>query len=286
MQTLKLSSLIAKRDSRAILSYYREINRYPVLNPDQEYEMAKLAQAGDKKAKEYLLKCNLRLVISVSNRFLGHGLDQMDLIAEGNLGLLKALDHYDCDRGFRFCTYAVNWILKSVISAIESKGKMVAIPANKNADIRRVKRFESRFEAKNGYRPSEEEIAAGLVLPEKYVEELMSINGYHLSIDSPIKEGESQTYLDVMEAERVPDFESGQDAMIQDINRAVSMLQDRERNIICLSFGLNGQVCHSLSDVADIIGMSVERVRQLRNHAIRALMSSPHASNLKTYLAV
>lgn len=284
MKDIKITPRITVRDTRTITSYLQEVSRYPVLSPEEEYKVAARAKAGDPEAQEKLIKSNLRFVISVSNQFVGNGLDQMDLIEEGNIGLMRAVQMYDCDRGFRFCSYAVSWILQSILAAIEAKGRMVYIPLNKSRDQLRVKNFITKYEMVHCETPSSDIIAEKFGFRPEYVDRLLSVSGKHYSIDAPLKEGEESTYLDVMVGGNSTDNDIDNGSLKDEIQHVLSVLCERDRKIVELSFGLNGMTSQTLEEISRQVGLSTERVRQLRKQAIDILARSPQAQLLRDYL--
>lgn len=285
MRDIKIIPRITNRESECIRAYFQEVNRYPVLTPEEEYTVASKVKEGDQQAKELLINSNLRFVISVSNRYVGLGVDQMDLIEEGNLGLIRAVESFDCDLGNRFCSYAVSWIRQSILAALQEKGRIVYIPLNKCLEIGRMKRFEEQYLMENGSIPSNQEIADGIGKTPEYVSMLSILNGRHNSIDAPLEEGEKLTYLDTMSDETyAADKSTIHESLQEDIRIALSALDERDRNIVELSFGLYGQTSHTLAEISDILGLSIERVRQLKARAIKQLAKSPHANLLKGYL--
>ena len=248
-------------------------------------ELAQQIRKGDKKALERLTRANLRFVVSVAKQYQNQGLSLPDLINEGNLGLLKAAERFDETRGFKFISYAVWWIRQSILQAISEQSRIVRLPLNQVGSVNKINREINRFEQANERRPSIEEIAEKIDLPEDKIDEAMNINGHHISVDAPFVEGEDNSLLDVMPNSDSPmaDMTLVAESLKAEIRNALNLLNERERNVIEASYGI-GCPELTLEEIGEKFGLTRERVRQIKEKAIRKLRSSTKNKILKSYL--
>ena len=283
MRQLKISKQITGRDSFSIEKYLQEIGKIDVLSPDEEVALAKKIRAGDKAARELLVKSNLRFVVSVAKQYQNNGMSLGDLINEGNLGLIKAAE------GFKFISYAVWWIRQSILQAIAENSRLVRLPLNKISNINKVNKFFFRLEQEFQREPTAEEIAREMDIPEKEVKDSMRIASRPLSMDAPLTNDEDSSSLyDVMitndnsmpEAER----ELNADSLRTEIDRYLSTLDERDATILRMYYGLGGYTAMSLEEIGDRVGLTSERVRQIKSKSIRKLKSTYRCKRLKTYL--
>ena len=198
MRQLKITKSITNRESASLEKYLQEIGKEEMISAEEEVELAQQIRKGDKKALERLTRANLRFVVSVAKQYQNQGLSLPDLINEGNLGLLKAAERFDETRGFKFISYAVWWIRQSILQAISEQSRIVRLPLNQVGSVNKINREINRFEQENERRPSLEEIAEKIDLPEDKIDEAMNINGHHVSVDAPFAEGEDNSLLDIM----------------------------------------------------------------------------------------
>jgi RNA polymerase primary sigma factor len=248
-------------------------------------ELAQQIRKGDKKALERLTRANLRFVVSVAKQYQNQGLSLPDLINEGNLGLLKAAERFDETRGFKFISYAVWWIRQSILQAISEQSRIVRLPLNQVGSVNKINREINRFEQANERRPSIEEIAEKIDLPEDKIDEAMSINGHHISVDAPFVDGEDNSLLDIMPNSDSPmaDMSLVAESLKAEIQNALSVLNERERNVIEASYGINCPEL-TLEEIGEKFGLTRERVRQIKEKAIRKLRTCTKNKVLKTYL--
>ena len=204
MRQLKISKSITNRESASLDKYLQEIGKEEMISAEEEVELAQAIKRGDQKALERLTRANLRFVVSVAKQYQNQGLSLPDLINEGNLGLLKAAERFDETRGFKFISYAVWWIRQSILQAISEQSRIVRLPLNQVGSVNKINREISKFEQVNERRPSVDEIAGKIDLPEEKIDEAMNINGRHVSVDAPFTEGEDSSLLDVLVNEDVP----------------------------------------------------------------------------------
>ncbi len=285
MRQLKLSPSITVRDSQAVGTYLREIDRYPLLSPDEETELARRIHKGDSKARDRMVNANLRFVVSVAKQYSAHGMELMDLISEGNLGLLKAAERYDETRGFKFISYAVWWVRQSIMQAIADNGRMVRMPLNKLGEQHRIYQYIAEYEQRHEHTPSTEQIAEGLGLPAERVTHIMGVSSRHASIDSPLGGSEDSTLVDLLPNHDTPATDKGMDdeSLREELGRMLDRLPEREGEILRLSFGI-GCAALSLDEISARIGLTRERVRQIREKAALRLRHSEGRDTLRDFL--
>ena len=285
MRQLKITKSITNRESAALEKYLQEISKETMISAEEEVELAQRIKKGDQKALERLTKANLRFVVSVAKQYQNQGLSLPDLINEGNLGLLKAAERFDETRGFKFISYAVWWIRQSILQAISEQSRIVRLPLNQVGSVNKINREINRFEQINERRPSVEEIAEKVDLPQEKIDEAMAINGHQISVDAPFVEGEDNSLLDVMANNDAPmaDRELVAESLKSEFQTALNALNERERNVVEASYGIN-QPELTLEEIGSKFGLTRERVRQIKEKAIRKLRNSKTNKFLKTYL--
>ena len=285
MRQLKITKSITNRESAALEKYLQEISKETMISAEEEVELAQRIKKGDQKALERLTKANLRFVVSVAKQYQNQGLSLPDLINEGNLGLLKAAERFDETRGFKFISYAVWWIRQSILQAISEQSRIVRLPLNQVGSVNKINREINRFEQLNERRPSVDEIAEKVDLPQEKIDEALNINGHHISVDAPFVEGEDNSLLDVMTNAESPmaDKELVDESLKSEIQTALNSLNERERNVVEASYGIN-QPELTLEEIGSKFGLTRERVRQIKEKAIRKLRNSKTNKFLKTYL--
>ena len=285
MRQLKITKSITNRESASLEKYLQEIGKEEMISAEEEVELAQRIKKGDQKALERLTRANLRFVVSVAKQYQNQGLSLPDLINEGNLGLLKAAERFDETRGFKFISYAVWWIRQSILQAISEQSRIVRLPLNQVGSGNKINREINRFEQLNERRPSLEEIAEKVDLPEDKIDEAMNINGHHISMDAPFVDGEDNSLLDVMPNNDAPmaDITLVEESLRSEIQNALNVLNERERNVIEASYGINRQEL-TLEEIGTKFGLTRERVRQIKEKAIRKLRNCTKNKILKTYL--
>ena len=285
MRQLKITKSITNRESASLDKYLQEISKEEMVSAEEEVELAQLIRKGDKKALERLTRANLRFVVSVAKQYQNQGLSLPDLINEGNLGLLKAAERFDETRGFKFISYAVWWIRQSILQAISEQSRIVRLPLNQVGSVNKINREISKFEQENERRPSVHEIADNIDLPQEKIDDAMNISGRHLSVDAPFSDTEDGSLLDVLINEDIPptDVSLVSESLKSEIQAALSVLNERERNVIEASYGLDMQEL-TLEEIGEKYGLSRERVRQIKEKAIRKLRASTQNKILKSYL--
>jgi len=285
MRQLKITKSITNRESASLDKYLQEIGRYELISVEEEVELAQRIRKGDQSAIEKLTRANLRFVVSVAKQYQNQGLSLPDLINEGNLGLIKAAEKFDETRGFKFISYAVWWIRQSIMQAINEQSRIVRLPLNQVSSLSKYNKAVSDFEQKHQRKPSAEELAKILDLPQEKVIDTMRVSGRHVSVDAPFVQGEENSLLDVLENTDSPvaDKKLINESLSKEIERAFSTLTERERTILRSSFGI-GCAEMSLEEIGDKFGLTRERVRQIREKAIRRLRNTSRSTLLKAYL--
>ena len=286
MRQLKISKQITNRESQSLDKYLQEIGKVDLLTPDEEVELAKRIKEGDQIALEKLTKANLRFVVSVAKQYQNQGLSLGDLINEGNLGLIKAAQRFDETRGFKFISYAVWWIRQSILQALAEQSRIVRLPLNRVGSLNKISKIFSELEQKYEREPSPEELAEVLDVTTAEVVDTMKISGRHVSMDAPFVQGEENSLLDVLEndSEETPDSGLMNDSLRREVQRALSTLTQREADVITLYFGLNGEHAMTLEEIGEKFNLTRERVRQIKEKAIRRLRHTSRSKALKPYL--
>ena len=285
MRQLKITKSITNRESAALDRYLQEIGHEDLISVDEEVELAQRIKKGDKRALERLTKANLRFVVSVAKQYQNQGLSLPDLINEGNLGLIKAAKKFDETRGFKFISYAVWWIRQSILQAIAEQSRIVRLPLNQVGSVNKINRLVNSFEQENERRPSVDEIADNIDLPEDKIADALNVNTHHVSVDAPFQEGEDNSLLDVLPNTDIPsaDSELVHESLREEIARVLETLTQRERNVVEAFFGI-GQAEMTLEEIGDKYGLTRERVRQIKEKAIRRLRHNTKNKYLKSYL--
>jgi RNA polymerase primary sigma factor len=286
MRQLKISKQITNRESQSLDKYLQEIGKVDLLTPDEEVDLAKRIRDGDQFALERLTKANLRFVVSVAKQYQNQGLSLGDLINEGNLGLIKAAQRFDETRGFKFISYAVWWIRQSILQALAEQSRIVRLPLNRVGSLNKISKTFSELEQKFEREPSPDELAEVLDVSTSEVVDTLKISGRHVSMDAPFVQGEENSLLDVLEndGEQTPDSGLISDSLRKEVQRALSTLTTREADVVTLYFGLNGEHAMTLEEIGEKFNLTRERVRQIKEKAIRRLRHTSRSKALKTYL--
>lgn len=285
MRQLKISKSITNRESASLDKYLQEIGHEELLTVEEEVELAQKIRKGDKRALEKLTKANLRFVVSVAKQYQNQGLSLPDLINEGNLGLIKAAQKFDETRGFKFISYAVWWIRQSILQAIAEQSRIIRLPLNQAGNVTKINRELNKFEQEYERKPSVNEMADRIDLPEDKIADAMKANNHHVSMDAPFSEGEDGSLLDVMPNSDAPmaDNDLVKESLCKEIERALDLLNDRERKVLTAFFGI-GMPEMTLEEIGEKYGLTRERVRQIKEKAIRRLRHSTKNKLLKSYL--
>ncbi len=285
MRQLKITKSITNRESASLDKYLQEIGKYELISVEEEVELAQRIRKGDEIAVQKLTRANLRFVVSVAKQYQNQGLTLPDLINEGNLGLIKAAKKFDETRGFKFISYAVWWIRQSIMQAVNEQSRIVRLPLNQVSSLSNYKKAVADFEQKNQRAPSPEELSEILDIPIEKIMETMRVSGRHVSVDAPFAEGEDNTLLDVLENSDSIAVDNNllHESLNKEINRAFATLTERERAILKMSFGIGMQEM-TLEEIGEKFGLTRERVRQIREKAIRRLRHTSRSKLLKSYL--
>ena len=285
MRQLKITKSITNRESASLDKYLQEIGREPLIPVDEEVELARRIRHGDRAALEKLVKANLRFVVSVAKQYQNQGLSLPDLIDEGNLGLIKAAEKFDETRGFKFISYAVWWIRQSILQALAEQARIVRLPLNQSGLLNKINKAYQRFEQEHERRPSAEELAEILDLPIDKIADSLKMSGRQVSVDAPFVEGEDNCLIDVMVNEDSPnaDHKLINESLSREIDRALEQLTQREADILRNFFGI-GVPEKTLEEIGIELHLTRERVRQIKEKAIRKLKTSSRSGILKTYL--
>ncbi|KRO75916.1 MAG: sigma-70 family RNA polymerase sigma factor [Bacteroidetes bacterium] len=286
MRQLKITKQVTNRETASLDKYLQEIGKVELITAEEEVELAQKIKAGDQRALEKLTKANLRFVVSVAKQYQNQGLTLPDLINEGNLGLIKAAQRFDETRGFKFISYAVWWIRQSILQALAEQSRIVRLPLNKIGSINKINKAYASLEQAHERPPSAEEIATKLEMSEMDVKESMRNSGRHVSMDAPLVEGEDSNLYDVLNSDDSPnpDDDLMVDSLRTEIERSLATLTPREGDVIRLYFGLNGQHPLTLEEIGEKFDLTRERVRQIKEKAIRRLKHTSRSKILKTYL--
>jgi RNA polymerase primary sigma factor len=285
MRQLKITKSITNRESASLDKYLQEIGKEELISVEEEVELAQRIKKGDRAALEKLTKANLRFVVSVAKQYQNQGLSLPDLINEGNLGLIKAAEKFDETRGFKFISYAVWWIRQSILQALAEQSRIVRLPLNQVGSLNKINKAFARFEQENERTPSPEELAEVLDLPKEKVADTLKVSGRHVSVDAPFVEGEDNSLLDVLTNVDSPvaDKMLIDESLSKEIDRALTTLTERERDIIRYFFGIGCQEM-TLEEIGEKFGLTRERVRQIKEKAIRRLRHTSRSKLLKGYL--
>ena len=276
-----------ENDNEVLSVYLREINRIPLLSYDEEYELALRAKAGDKEARDRIIRSNLRFVVSVAKKFRGNGLPLSDLIDEGNIGLITALDKFEPEKGYHFISYAVWWIRQSIMKAISEKSRAVRLPLNRTNELMQIQKAQkSLMHEMEKTEPTAEEIASITGLDEKLVSDLLSISQDMVSFDSPVrKDDESDsTFGDFIEDEADgPESQVMDSSLKEEVTALLSVLSEKERSIITMRFGLDGSKPKSLKEIGEGYGLTKERIRQIEKRALEKLRTASEKKDLRAF---
>lgn len=263
--------------------YLREIGRVPLLSSDEEIKLAVKISEGDEYAKQRLTEANLRLVVSIAKKYVGRGMYFLDLIQEGNVGLIKAVDKFDYQKGFKFSTYATWWIRQAITRAIADQARTIRIPVHMVETINRLKKVQSQLLHENGVEPSEELIAEKMDLPVERVREIMRVAQEPVSTETPIGPEEDSRLMDFIRDEDAlaPDEAALKTITNEDIDGVLRTLTPREESVIRLRFGLQDGRCHTLEEVGSEFNVTRERIRQIEAKALRKLRHPVRSNKFK-----
>ncbi len=286
MRHLRIAKKITNKDATSLDIYLHEIGKEDLITANEEIVLARKIKAGDRKALGTLIKSNLRFVVSVAKQYQNQGLTLPDLINEGNLGLIKAAERYDETRGFKFISYAVWWIRQSVLQAIAEQSRIVRLPLNKIGSISKINQAFTKLEQDFQREPVPEEIADLLKLQIKIVTETMESSNFHVSTDAPMREGDENTLYDTLinRESPSPDFSLINSSLKIEIERILRTLSEREAEILRYHFGLIGDHPMSIEEIAVLLKLTRERVRQIKDLALTKLRNLQINHLLRSFL--
>lgn len=266
--------------------YLKEIGRIPLLSSEEEIELAKRMEEGDEEAKKKLSEANLRLTVSIAKRYSGRGMQFLDLIQEGNLGLIKAVEKFDYRKGYKFSTYATWWIRQSITRAIADQARTIRIPVHMVETMNRVNRTSRRLLQEYGREPTPEEIAEAMNLPVERVLEISKISQEPVSLETPIGEEEDSHLGDFIQDEHipVPADETAHTLLREQLEKVMDTLSEREQKVLALRFGLEDGKPHTLEEVGREFQVTRERIRQIEAKALRKLRHPTRSRKLRDFL--
>ena len=274
----------------SVRMYLREIGKIPLLSNEEEAELAKRAMEGDRKAKDKMAEANMRLVVSIAKRYSGRGLELLDLIQEGNTGLLRAVDKFDPEKGFKFSTYATWWIRQAITRAIADQARTIRIPVHMVETINKLMRTQRRLTQELNREPTNEELAKEMDMDADKIEYILKIKQDITSLDAGIgrdgEDGEDSTLGDFIEDEDTasPEESAAGQLLKEQVREILSSLSDREQKIIEMRFGLNGTKSHTLEEVGLEFAVTRERIRQIEAKALMKLRKHKDSKKLHEYL--
>jgi len=267
--------------------YLKEIGKISLLSLEEELELSHRIVEGDELAKRKLAESNLRLVVSIAKRYVGRGMLFLDLIQEGNIGLMKAVDKFDSSKGYKFSTYATWWIRQAITRAIADQARTIRVPVHMVETINRMTRHQRQLTLELNREPTEEEIAARMKIPVDKVREIIKISQDPVSLDTPIGEEEDSHLGDFIPDERSmsPEEYATNEILKDEISSVLMTLTDREEQVLKLRFGLIDGTCRTLEEVGQIFGVTRERIRQIEAKALRKLRHPSRSKKLKDFMS-
>lgn len=267
--------------------YLKEIGKISLLSGEQELELSKKAAAGDEMAKNILAESNLRLVVSIAKRYVGRGLLFLDLIQEGNIGLMKAVDKFDYDKGFKFSTYATWWIRQAITRALADQARTIRVPVHMVETINKMARIQRQLTLELNREPSEEEVAKKMGITVEKVREVIKISQDPVSLETPIGEEEDSHLGDFVPdaSSMTPEEYATNEILKEEIKAVLETLQEREQEVLELRFGLVDGTSHTLEEVGKRFNVTRERIRQIEAKALRKLRHPSRAKKLKDFLS-
>lgn len=274
-------------DDEILSIYLKEINNIPMISHEEENELARKAKEGDRKAFEKVINSNLRFVVSVAKKYRGQGLPLSDLINEGNIGLITALEKFEPEKGYHFISYAVWWIRQSILKALSEKGRLVRLPLNRTNEFIQISKAKEKLSHEKGSdEVSAKEIAEEVGLEEALVKELITVTQDTVNLDSKVKgRNESETTLEefLEDPNGTPEDEIVNESLSDEVESLLSILSEKERNILQMRYGLNGEKPKSLKEIGDSYSLTKERIRQIEKRALERLRKEGEARGLECY---
>ncbi len=265
--------------------YLQEIGRVSLLSREQEIELASRVVAGEKWARDQLIVANLRLVVSIAKRYMGRGLSFLDLIQEGNLGLMRAVEKFDHTKGYKFSTYATWWIRQAITRAIADQSRTIRIPVHMIETVRELQRLKKEHLQEHGSAPDLEALSTELGIPQEKIKQVENVSPYTTSLERPIGEDEEDTLGDFIEDKDAPSptKETYRMFLVEELDKALNQLTDREKEILKLRYGLEDGHPRTLKDVARVFNITRERVRQIEIKALEKLKHPTRKEELQKF---
>jgi RNA polymerase primary sigma factor len=271
----------------ALDQYLREVSQHPLLKPAEEYELGARAREGDQEAIDALVRANLRFVISVAKKYQNRGVSLIDLIQEGNVGLVTAAKKFDIGQGVKFISYAVWWIRQAILSALANQGRAVRVPLNRASDLARIFRERERLKQELRRDPTLEELAEAAKLTPEVVQQLQTLNAAEIRLDAPIGDSDDSQLVErfVLDEAQEPELAVEERLLSEQIEKALETLTPRDARVIRLYFGLESGREHTLEEIGNMLGVTRERVRQLRDRALKRLREGELGPALESFAA-
>lgn len=283
------SSKLQSKLDNSLAIYFKEIDSIPLMSREEEYELALKAQQGDILARDRIVKANLRFVVTVAKKYQSNAFELNDLINEGNIGLMIAIDKFDPEKGYHFISYAVWWIRQTILKAIYEKGKMIRLPSNKTNDIIKIEKARKSLKVKLSEEEELEQVAIMLNMTPVHVQEMMMISKDVFSLDSKVgsDEADSNSLGEMLEdtTSVSPEENAIENDMKEQIDNVLSTLTEKEAQILRYRFGLNGKKAMSLKEVGEVFNLSKERIRQIEKKAIKRLQHPTRSAKLSAFIA-
>lgn len=286
---MRTTSYMMNSDDNILSMYLKDINKIPLLSREEEIELATRAAQGDKVAKDKIVQANLRFVVNVAKKYQNHGIDLLDLISEGNIGLITAIDRFDVTKGYHFISYAVWWIRQSILKAICEKSRMIRLPLNRANELVQIEQARKAVAGGKGEEEEMTQVAQLLGMTSQHVRELVNISRDMVSLDTPIGTSEESS---VTIGDNTEDFryqspeEAAMESVMQDeLEDVLSSLPQKEAQVLRYRFGLNGNKSMSLKEVGDKFNLTKERIRQIEKKAIRRLQTPATMDRLSAFVA-
>jgi RNA polymerase primary sigma factor len=277
----------ATEEQTALDQYLKEVSRHKLLTGTDEVTLGRLAQKGDEDAVAKLVRANLRFVISVAKKYQNRGVSLIDLIQEGNVGLVTAARKFDPEQGVKFISYAVWWIRQAILSALANQGRAVRVPLNRASDLARIFRERERLKQELRREPSTQEVAEAAKLTPEIVESLSTLNAAEIRLDAPIGDSDDSQLVErfIVDEAFEPEMAVEERLLAEQIERALDTLTPRDARVLRLYFGLEGGREHTLEEIGNMLGVTRERVRQLRDRALKRLREGDLGDALESFAA-
>jgi RNA polymerase primary sigma factor len=276
-------------ESNVLELYLKDINKVPLLTREEETSLAIEAAKGNKAAKNKIVNANLRFVVNIAKKYQNHGLDLTDLISEGNIGLLVAIDKFDVTKGYHFISYAVWWIRQSILKAICEKSRSIRLPLNRANELVRIEHARKSIVGNKTIEQELTEVAEMLNMDKDHVREMINISREMVSLDAELNTPENDKtsvgdFIEDTQSEK-PEDKVVNDSLKEEINNVLHTLKPNEENVLRLRFGLNGEKPMSLKEVGDVCNLTKERIRQIEKHAILRMQHVTRARRLESYVS-